>query len=164
MKSVLVYYSHYGNTANVASEVQDYLRKLGTVDKLEIEYFSKNKGLLERVFYRLLPNLVNIASIKTDLKEYDLICFGIPVWGGRPSAPIIRYLKLCKNIQNKKIICFYIFGVDASAKICAEYVGKALGKKTHRTIVNVFIPWANVHDDNFIKDSFREVFKDEKTT
>jgi menaquinone-dependent protoporphyrinogen IX oxidase len=116
----------------------------------EIEYTPRNKGLLERIIYRLFPGLVEISPVKTDLKEYDVILFGIPVWGGRPSSPLVKYLKLCKNIYHKKIICFYIYGMEASAKSCAHYIEKTLKNRSRTKITNVFIPWSNVHDQTFL--------------
>lgn len=157
MKSAVIYYSHYGNVACVANEFVEVLKRFGGVDSLEIEYKKNSLWFMRKVFYRLFPGLIRLAPIKTDLKEYDVIFFGVPVWGGRPSAPVLKYLRMCRNIRNKRIFCFYVYGIDRSARICAEFVKRVLRHKSNSPIENVFIPWTNVQDVHFMNDVFKQI-------
>jgi multimeric flavodoxin WrbA len=121
MKSLIVYYSRYGNTARVADLLGDVLRKRGETNIAEIEYRDTKQNILKRTFFRFFPMFVRLAPIKSDLKDYDLLCMGVPVWGGKPSAPVTKYLLLAKGLVGKKALCFYIYSFKASAEICSEY-------------------------------------------
>lgn len=150
MKTLLIYYSHYGHTYSVANAFQEALSKIGTVDNYELEYLSRRQGLLKRIFYRLYPALVALAPIPLDLKNYDVLCLGIPVWGGRPSAPVTKYLQLCKNIEKKTIICFFVYGIEASAKTCFNFVSKVLKRKGQAAIIPVYVPWEKAQNKEFL--------------
>lgn len=155
MKNLVIYYSHYGNTAYVAERFSDALSKLGNTKMAQLEY-EKKQNLFYRTLYRFLPHLVKLAPIITDLNEYDILCLGIPVWGGRPSAPVTRYLHICKNLTTTKIICYYVFGLEPSAKKCAQYVEKTLQSKHSAQIIHAYVPWANINNDEFLNRTINE--------
>jgi menaquinone-dependent protoporphyrinogen IX oxidase len=99
---------------------------------------------------------VKLAPVKTDLTDYDLLCIGIPVWGGRPSAPVTKYLLLTKNTIGKKAICFYVYGFKESAKRCSKYVKSFLKKKGFSSIENIFIHWDDVGNEASLNQSISE--------
>lgn len=150
MKTLLIYYSHYGHTYNVANAFQETLTSIGTVDTYELEYLSRRQSLMKRIFYRLYPSLVVLAPVPLDLKDYDLLCFGVPVWGGRPSAPVTKYLHLCNNIENKTVICFFVYGIEASARTCFKFVNKILMKKGQPKVIPVYVPWDKAQNKEFL--------------
>lgn len=156
MKSLIVYYSRYGNTARVADLISDVLRKRGEANIAEIEYRDKGQNLFKRTFYRFFPMFVRLAPIKSDLKDYDLFCVGIPVWGGRPSAPVAKYLLLAKGLVGKKAVCFYIYSFKASAHSCSEYVESLLKKKGLSAVANVFVHWDDVGNEVFLNKEISE--------
>ncbi|MCX5706969.1 MAG: hypothetical protein NTW13_04870 [Candidatus Omnitrophica bacterium] len=156
MKSLVIYYSRYGNTARVADVLLEALRQKGEASAIEIEYLNHKQNLFRRAFFRLLPTLVRLAPINSDLKQYDLICFGIPVWGGRPSAPITKYLSLIKHIGKKKVICYYVYGSEISAQQCAKYIERVLYRKGCSLVINAFIPWENIDDQWFLSNAINQ--------
>lgn len=156
MKSLVVYYSRYGNTARVADVLSDLLRKQGEVNIAEIGYRDGKQNLLKRTFYRFFPMFVRLAPIKSDLKDYNLLCVGIPVWGGRPSAPVTKYLLLVKGGVGKKALCFYIYSFKASAQRCSEYVESLLKRKGFSAVANVFVHWDDVGNEVFLNKEMSE--------
>ena len=155
MKSAVVFYSHYGNTAYVVDRFCDVLRAQGKADVFELEYLHAKKGLLRRFVYRIFPFMVRLSPINLDLKEYDLLFLGIPVWGGKPSAPVSKYMLTCKNIAGKKIICCYVYGIEASARKCAKYVERTLQRKGCSEIFNIYFPWSRISDEEFLDQTVR---------
>jgi len=153
MKSLVVYYSRYGNTSRVADTVFDLVGKKGEANIVEIEYQNGRQSLLNRIFYRFFPMFVKLAPIKSDLKDYDLVCMGIPVWGGRPSAPVTKYLYLTKNVIGKKVICFYIYGFKESALRCSRYISSLLKRKGISTVESVYVHWDDVGNEVFLNDA-----------
>ena len=156
MKSLVVYYSHYGNTARLADTLLDALGKRGDASVDEIRYMDNRQSIFKRIFYRFFPVLVRLAPVKTDLKDYDLLCVGIPVWGGRPSAPVTKYLLLTKDAVGKKVICFYVYSLEASAKRCSKFIKSLLKKKGFLCVESVFVHWDNIGNDLFLNKAISE--------
>jgi len=163
MKSAVIYYTHFGNTGSVAYRFYDALRQKGEVDIFELQYRQKSMGrhiFLKRIFFRLAPLLVELEPIPLDLKEYDVLCFGIPVRAGKPSAPIIKYLHTCQNIDNKKIVCFYLFSVQNSLHKCQRYIEKILDKKApHSVLINVTLPWPELYNNIYLNKFVNEAIE-----
>lgn len=151
MKGLVIYYSHLGNTAYVADRLADALREKGEVDIFQLGYRSGRINLPMRLLYRILPSLVKMEPVNLDLKDYNVVCFGISVMAGYPPAIMSKYLRLCENINKKKIICFFIYAVEESAKRCTKYVGKILQKKGGTIITNMFVPWTKACDTDYLE-------------
>jgi hypothetical protein len=149
MRSLVIYYTHSGNTAYAARRFFDALRKHGDTDLFELKYIG-GESLLTKFFYRFAPSLVKLATVPVDLKEYDVLCLGISVLGAFPSAAMSKYISMCENINGKKVICFYIFGFEISAENCARYVERLLIKRGNPQIIDVYIPWHNVLKEDFL--------------
>lgn len=156
MKTLVVYYSHLGNTAYVADRFAGALRKKGEVDTIQLGYRSGGIKPLMRLLYRIAPSLVRMEPVVLDLRDYDIICFGISVGAGYPPAVMSKYLRVCKNINKKKIICFFIYAVEESAKRCTKYVNKILQKKGSPIITNVFVPWTKVYNTDYLEKVINE--------
>jgi menaquinone-dependent protoporphyrinogen IX oxidase len=150
MRSLIVYYSHSGNTALVANKMFYALSKKGEADIVRLEYAKGSRNLLVRLLYRMMPALTALAPVVANLKDYDVICLGIPVIAGRPSSAITKYVNMCENISNKKVICCYVYGVEISAKQCAKYIENIFNKKGQPNITQLFIPWNKVHNEQFL--------------
>ncbi len=156
MKSLVVYYSHFGNTAYVASRLQEALAAKGSADIFALEYADKKKSLARQFLYRTFPSLVNLAPIPTDLKEYDVLCLGIPVILGSPSPAFQKYISICVNLHNKKVICCYVYGIERDARNYAKQLEKILAPKINQPIISIFIHWGNVHMEGFISKAVNE--------
>jgi len=157
VQSLLIYYSRYGNTSRVADVFLSVLRGTGGVDTHQLEYLGSHKNVLKRTLCRFFPALVRLAPAPTDLSKYDLLCIGVPVWGGRPSAPVTRYLQLCRNLDKKKVICFFIYVVEPSAKECFAFVKKILQKRGRPESFAAYIPWQQVSSKEFVDTAVSEV-------
>lgn len=156
MKSLIVYYSHYGNTAFITHKAWIEFSKKGEADIFELEYLGGKKNIITRFFYRIFPFLVKIKSIPLDLNNYDVLFLGVPVLAAHPSSAILKYIQSIKNIDSKRIICSYVYGIELSAKHCAAHVSKILEKRGNPCTMNIFIPWSNVHNESFLHKTLIE--------
>jgi hypothetical protein len=132
------------------------LRKKGEVDNIQLGYRSGRINLLMRLLYRMTPSLVRMEPVVLDLRDYDIICFGISVGAGYPPAIMSKYLQVCKNINKKKVVCFFVYAVEESAQRCTKYVNKILEKKGNPIITNVFVPWTKVYDTDYLEKVINE--------
>jgi hypothetical protein len=159
MKSLVVYYSHTGNTAYVADKLASALRTISEVDILELEYYGSRSNILKRLLFRAFPDLVPLAPVKTELKEYDLLCLGIAVMGGYPPAALTKYIRICKDMEGKKIICLLVYGIEASAKSCAYHIGKTLQRRNVSCLHSIYVPWFNAYNAEFLEQAFGECLR-----
>jgi hypothetical protein len=150
MKSLVIYYSHSGNTTYVMQKLHEALPNKEQAESFRLQYKGGTKSLITRLFYRINPSLVKLEPVPFDIKDYNLLCLGIPVLGAHPSAAILKYITTCKNIDKKKIICCYIYGLEASAKICARKIEGILQKKGQPNIINMYVPWMDIHKEQFL--------------
>ncbi|MFC4762900.1 flavodoxin family protein [Dyella koreensis] len=92
MPSILVvYYSRSGTTRRVAGQLAE---KLGA-DLLAVQDTQPRRGLsgyLRSVLEVMSRSLPAIVPTCTPLSSYDLIVLGAPVWMGRLSSPMRRFL------------------------------------------------------------------------
>jgi hypothetical protein len=158
MKSLVIYYSHRGNTAYVARSFFEALQKRGEANIFELKYIG-GENLFMRFAYRFMPSRVQLATVPSDLGKYDVLCLGIPVIGGYPSSAITKYITLCENISGKKIVCCYIYGIEASADHCAAYIEKQFKRRGTPQVINVFVPWYDVLKENFLENIINETLK-----
>ena len=156
MNSLVIYYSHYGNTSSVTYQLLKALTVRGEAKIVRLEYSNGRRNPLTRLIYKILPLTVELAPVETDLSKYDVVCLGIPVLSGTPSSAITKYISLCTNIGKKKIICCYVYGFEANAKRCAQFVRKLLNKKGNPYIIEMFMPWNQVHNNEVLDEAIEE--------
>lgn len=71
MKTLILYWTHTGNTAKVAAAIAAGLRAAGAA-----------------------PEMLRLDdTLKVDLFAYDLICLGFPSYQWRPPEPVDRFLR-----------------------------------------------------------------------
>ena len=93
MKILCVYYSRTGNTEKLMEEIAG---ELGC-EKVRLSDGVDRSGLLGwlrsgmQAMARHVPQ-VDKPETELPLGEYDLVIIGTPVWAGRCSAPVRRFL------------------------------------------------------------------------
>lgn len=109
-KVLVLYYSQTGSTQAVAEEI---CRQLGA----DIERFDVTEpydGTYQQTIMRgqkemaagILPEIV---PIKANLKKYDTIFLGFPIWYGQPCLPL-QALVNSVDLSGKEIVPFCTFG------------------------------------------------------
>lgn len=100
MKTLIVYYSRTGITAEVAQLITEDLR--GELE--EIKDTRNRNGVLaylQAAMEAALKKQARIIKAKNDPGEYDLVVIGTPVWSHNMSTPVRAYLEENKtSIKN----------------------------------------------------------------
>ena len=102
-KILVVYYSHSENTKFVADMIKSQLR----ADIASIETTNKYPSSISRTKAQKF-NTTSIPKIKKfskDLKKYDIIVIGSPVWNSKPAPAIQAFLK--DQDLSGKTVCFF---------------------------------------------------------
>lgn len=118
-KVLILYYSQNSNTKTVAEEIQG---RLGA-DIEEIVALNPYDGNFQETIDRCLKEkqegvLPEIKPLAVDLKDYDVIFLGYPVWFGTYAPPVATLLTSI-NLAGKKVVPFCTFGsggLDSSAR------------------------------------------------
>lgn len=109
-KILVVYYSQSNTTKTVAQEIQ---KQLGC-DIAEIECVEPFTGDFGAVVGRWQQEQkdgknTEIKPLSKDVKDYDVIFLGYPIWGGTYASPVATFLKNT-DFQGKKVVPFCTFG------------------------------------------------------
>jgi flavodoxin len=96
MKILVVYYSWQGHTEKVAEELASRL-KAQTV-KVEA---VKESGMAKKGIKAALGFKSDIKPCKADLDDIDYLVIATPVWAGRPTPYINKYISMITNYSGK---------------------------------------------------------------
>ena len=122
-KKLVIYFSGTNTTKAVAEELQ---KQLGA-DIESIEAVNPYSGNMQETMQRTQREKEpEIKPLKADLKAYDVIFLGYPIWGGTYAAPVETLIKKY-DFAGKTIVPFCTFGSGGLESSSANLV-KALPK------------------------------------
>jgi len=122
MKSLVVYYSLTGKTKLVAQAIAETLN--ATLVEIEerrpipIPFVYLSGG-----FAAITNRGTKINPIDIDLKQYETIFIGSPVWASRPT-PAINSFIYQTNFEGRSIIPFFTMAGDNAEKALANITAK----------------------------------------
>lgn len=122
-KKLVIYFSGTNTTKTVAEALQ---KQLGA-DIECIEAVNPYSGNMQEIMQRAQREKEpEIKPLKADLKAYDVIFLGYPIWGGAYAAPVGTLVKKF-DFAGKTIVPFCTFGSGGLESSSADLV-KALPK------------------------------------
>ena len=127
MKRLIVYYSMSGNVEYVVDKIKDRL----DCDILRLIPFNDypNRGLKKYFFGGKSAIMGDTPKLEydIDIKKYDLIIIGTPVWAGTFTPPIRSFINDNRNLlKGKDIAVFTCYsGINANKAIIKlkKYIG-----------------------------------------
>ena len=125
-KMLILYYSQNGNTQIVAEELQGRLGADIEAIVPVIPYDGDFQATIERGRVELEGELPEIQPIAADLKKYDVIFLGFPVWFGTYAPPVGKFLATY-DLSGKKIVPFCTFGSGGLDSSSANLAAAAPG-------------------------------------
>ena len=150
MKTLVIFYSLEGNTKFIseiiAKELQADLLELRTKKAYPSEGFKKYVWGGKSVALKEQPELTNQ---NIDLRNYENIVIGTPIWAGTYSAPFNTFVKQNK-FEGKKVA---LFACDASgvAEKCFMKFKEALANNDFIGEIDFVNPLNNNKEENFKK-------------
>lgn len=111
-KILTVYYSNYGNTKNVAQNINSIVggdvKEIELIEKYPNNMLKMSKLVRKQIKEDYLPQIKDI-----DISNYDVIFVGSPIWNFSVSLPTKAFLKN-NNFENKIIIPFITYSGGAN--------------------------------------------------
>jgi len=122
MKSLVVYYSLTGKTRLVAEAIAEALN--ATLVQIEERRPIPFPFVYLSGGFRAFTNRGSkICPIDVDLKQYERIFIGSPIWASRPT-PAINSFIYQTNFEGRSVIPFFTMGGDDSKKALANITAK----------------------------------------
>jgi flavodoxin len=123
MKSLVVYYSLTGKTKLVAHAIAEVLNAtLVEIKETKPRKLGFSVYLLGG-FAATINRGSKINPIDVDLKQYERIFIGSPIWNSRP-VPAINSFIYQTNFEGRNIIPFFTMGGNNSKKALANIAAK----------------------------------------
>lgn len=128
MKSIIVYYSRTGRTADVA---RSWAQRIGA-SRLEIipmAWRSTFNEVMHYLYLTLTRKEMEIDLYKVDFEKYDRIVLMIPVICGMMSAPMRSFIKQeAGNLHNVEYVIIHKW-MKIRHKSLIRWLDKTLGEK-----------------------------------
>lgn len=116
-KTLIVYYSLFGNTENLALEIamltDDTLRKLIPDNDYSFDYNTAAKEVRNQISRGFCPTLI---SGNESIEDFETIFIGSPNWFKTLAPPVLSFLR-AHNFNGKTIIPFCTHGGGGFGKI-----------------------------------------------
>jgi flavodoxin len=111
MKSAVVYYSYSGNTNRVAHLIIEVLKHKGEeAIPVRIRPLKDETNFFLQCRDAFLGRKPDIYRTLLDLRDFDRIILGSPVWAFKPAPAVNTYLETCASLQGKTAVCFVTYG------------------------------------------------------
>lgn len=125
MKKAVVFYSLSGNTQAAAKEIAEGIG----ADLIELKLVKpfpteKSKQLALGGMQAMFGMKPAIQELSKNIKEYDVLILGTPIWAGTIAAPLHSFLNKYQVLD--KIVAVFTFSGGGDNKRCIAKLSKRL--------------------------------------
>lgn len=125
MKKAVVFYSLSGNTQAAAKEIAEGIG----ADLIELKLVKpfpteKSKQLALGGMQAMFGVKPAIQELSKNIKEYDVLILGTPIWAGKIAAPVHSVLNKYQVLD--KIVAVFTFSGGGDNKRCIAKLSKRL--------------------------------------
>jgi flavodoxin len=157
MKSLVVFYSLTDKTKLVSQKIAKALN--ATLLELEEAKPRKLKSLtyLSAGFAAIRDKGTAINPVNVDLRQYDTIFIGSPIWASRPT-PAINSFIYANNFEGKSIVPFFTMGGNNPDRALQNITAKI--ERSHGRVTGSFAIKSYRSTDDEIVAKAKEAIKD----
>jgi flavodoxin len=156
MKSLVVYYSLTGKTRLVAQVIAEALNAT-LVEIEERRPIPMPFVYLSGGFAAITNRGTKINPTDVDLKQYERIFIGSPIWASRPT-PAINSFIYQTNFEGRSVIPFFTMGGDNAEKALANITAK-IEKSQGKVAGSFAITSYRVSDEKIIARAKEDIEK-----
>jgi flavodoxin len=120
-RAIVIYYSHSGRTKQIAEYLKTKITRQFQTEIIDLKPLDESKFFLKqclRAFRKLKANLN--PNLSFNLKDYDLIALGTPVWAFGMAPALRAYIDKCSGLMGKKVIVFATYGSGVGKDKCVQ--------------------------------------------
>jgi len=135
MRSIVVYYSYTGKTHHAAQLITNIIKgKGGDILPVRIRPLKEEKNFLMQCAGSFFAKKPELYRTLLDLKNFDRIIIGSPVWAFKPAPALNTFLDKCSSMEGKSVICFVTYASGAGKNKALELMKKNCVSKGARVI------------------------------
>jgi len=157
MHIAIIYYSYSGNTRRVAGVLAEVFRREGAVEEFELIALDESDSFFVQAMRALWHKQAWIDRVNFDLRNFDLICFGTPVWALGPAPAMNTYLDSCFGLKDKEVILFTTYGSGMGNERCLKFMQNMLAQKGGQNFRRFSIQQFKVDDREFVLSKIKEM-------
>jgi flavodoxin len=146
MKALVVFYSRTGNTRRVAQEIMTMLHCDGEELRDEVKR-TGFVGYMRSGRQAMKKEPVQLNDLTKNLKDYDLVIVGTPIWAFTMSAPIRTFLE--QNKESLPEIAFFTTSGSSPGDKTFDLMQEVVGKVPKATM--------SVVERDLKTDAFKEI-------
>ena len=100
-QALIIYFSQFNNTTKIAKLIQDATQALAFRLRIADGVYTNDMDATNRIYQQQLKQnrFPKIITTLPDLKPYNVILVGGPVWNGNVAAPVIEFLSQIQDYQ-----------------------------------------------------------------
>jgi menaquinone-dependent protoporphyrinogen IX oxidase len=121
MKTVVVYYSRYGNSRVAARLIAKHLE--APIHRIEVK---RHRGVVRSTFSALFGRRPEIKPIPLQPEDWDLMVLVVPIWSGKPATPLKTFLAETR-LAEKQVATFFSYTKTDPHKRPSRWMRKVLG-------------------------------------
>ena len=110
MKICIIYHSETGNTRHVAQHVASVTPDSRIVEVTDRQQHSSLTRFLSQCLAARSEKTTDIEPSHLDVREFDLLVFGSPVWAFKPTPAIHTIINKLENCEKKRAVAFVTCG------------------------------------------------------
>ncbi|MEN6396267.1 MAG: NAD(P)H-dependent oxidoreductase [Methanoregula sp.] len=110
MKVCIIYHSETGNTRHIAQHIASAIIESRLVEITDRAEHSSLTRFLMQCKGAMSEDKTTIEPGHLDVKEYDLLVFGSPVWAFKPTPAIHTIIDTLTGCENKRAVSFVTCG------------------------------------------------------
>ena len=126
------------------------------VEVIELKGLDESDNFFTQAARAFKHKRAKIAAVNFDLKAFDLICLGTPIWAFGPAPAINAYLDGCFGITGKEMVLFTTYGSGTGNKRCLNYMQNILVKKGANNFKRFSIQQGKINDRECVLSKIRE--------
>ena len=158
-KAIIFFYSYSGNTKKVTKILQEQLSGKYNTDSVQIEAFDEPNSFFKQCVRAVRKKEAKInEDIASDLKEYDLIALGTPVWAFGMAPGLRTFINKCSGLDSKKIILFATYGSGVGKDKCLNEMEEIVKDKGAKDIKRFLVQQHDVLNADLVKGKIEGLF------
>jgi len=110
MRICIIYHSETGNTRHVAQHIASEIVDSRLVEVTDRARHSALTRFLMQCKAARSEDTTEIEPSRLDVKEYDLLVFGSPVWAFKPTPAIHTIINALASCERKRAVAFVTCG------------------------------------------------------
>ncbi len=157
-RAAVFFYSYSGNTRKVAAVLQQELAANYQVDLIELVALDESASFVRQCLRSLKKKQAQIKEdITLDIKGYDLIALGTPVWALGMAPALRTFINKCGDFKSKEIIVFATYGSGVGKEHCMKEMAQSSVLKGAQEVKQFLIQQNDAADEGKVKSCIKDI-------